>query len=210
MIDPTQSATVHIVDDEVDIRDALALLLKAERYRTREYDNADEFLSQYDGSDSANAVVLMDVRMPGTNGLAAHEQLRDRHIYTPLVFMSGHGDIAMAVKAIQKGAFSFLEKPFNDSELLDVVSEATEQAARATANANATADSQRSLDSLTARERDVMYAVCGGHANKVVARQLGLSPRTVEIHRARIFHKFNVDNAQQLVRQLMAANLLDN
>ncbi|MEM7377991.1 MAG: response regulator [Pseudomonadota bacterium] len=209
MTDPMPSVTVHIVDDEADIRDALALLLKAERYSTREYDSADDFLARYDGGDSAHAVVLMDVRMPGTNGLAAHEQLRARHVYTPLVFMSGHGDIAMAVKAIQKGAFSFLEKPFNDSELLDVVAEASEQAERASATAHATADAQRSLDSLTARERDVMYGVCAGHANKVVARQLGLSPRTVEIHRARVFHKFNVDNAQQLVRQLMAANLLD-
>ncbi|MEM6987314.1 MAG: response regulator [Pseudomonadota bacterium] len=209
MTDLTPPLMVHIVDDEADIRDALALLLKSEGYDTREYDCADDFLARYDGSDSARAVVLMDVRMPGTNGLAAHEQLRAKHIHTPLVFMSGHGDIAMAVKAIQKGAFSFLEKPFNDSELLDVVGEAGEQAAHASAVAHATADAQRNLDSLTARERDVMYGVCAGHANKVVARQLGLSPRTVEIHRARVFHKFNVDNAQQLVRQLMAANLLD-
>lgn len=210
MTDATSPVMIHIVDDEADIRDALALLLRSEQYSTTEYASADDFLARYDGADSARAVVLMDVRMPGTNGLAAHEQLRARHCYTPVVFMSGHGDIAMAVKAIQKGAFSFLEKPFNDSELLDVVAEAGESAERASAAADATADAQRSLDSLTARERDVMHGVCAGHANKVVARQLGLSPRTVEIHRARVFHKFNVDNAQQLVRQLMAANLLDS
>ena len=147
--------------------------------------------------------------MPGTSGLVAHQTMMSRGWLAPVVFMSGHGDIQMAVNAIQKGAFSFLEKPFNDSDLLEVVAEAGEAAARRTAEAHHKADVQRNLESLTARERDVMQAVCGGHANKIIARQLGLSPRTVEIHRARVFHKFDVDNAQQLVRQLMAANLLD-
>ncbi len=210
MTEATTPITVHIVDDEADIRDALALLLNAERYRTAVYENADDFISRYDNSQCAHAVVLMDVRMPGTSGLVAHQTMMARGWMVPVVFMSGHGDIQMAVNAIQKGAFSFLEKPFNDSELLEVVAEAGEAAAQRTAEADLKACAERNLESLTARERDVMLAVCAGHANKIIARQLGLSPRTVEIHRARVFHKFDVDNAQQLVRQLMAAKLLDN
>ncbi len=210
MTESTPPITVHIVDDEADIRDALALLLKGEQYNTEIYPTADDFLERYEDCQSAHAVVLMDVRMPGTNGLAAHQQLIARDCSVPVVFMSGHGDIQMAVNAIQKGAFSFLEKPFNDSDLLEVVAEAGEHAARSSAEAHHKADVKRNLESLTARERDVMLAVCAGHANKIIARQLGLSPRTVEIHRARVFHKFDVDNAQQLVRQLMAAKLLDN
>lgn len=199
-----ENATVHIVDDDAEIRAAVAMLLGAEGYQVQEHDDGASFLAEYQPDN--HSVVLMDVRMPTMDGLAVQAEMQARAWRLPLVFISGHGDIPMAIEAVRRGALDFLQKPFTDSLLLKAVRLAIESLPQSSELRSV----DEALDSLTDREREVMYAVCEGHANKVIARLLGVSPRTVEIHRSRVLHKLEVQNAQQLVRRLMAAGKLES
>jgi len=192
---------VFIVDDDEAVRDSLRLLLKSVGLNPVTLASAHEFLEVYD-PDQPGCVVL-DVRMPQMSGLEVQEQLNLRGAIVPVIFITGHGDIPMAVEAMQAGAFDFLQKPFRDQDLIDRI-----QRALAKDRANRDYLSQRGqvrerLESLTPREREVLTLVIAGRQNKIMAADLGVSQRTVEIHRSRVMEKMGATSLAQLVRMMM-------
>lgn len=201
--DVQSPGTVFVVDDDDDVRDALELLLLAEGLPSRSFAGAADFLEAYEPSFSG--CLVLDVRMPGMSGLELQERLRERAAVLPILFVTGHGDVPMAVRALRAGAFDFLEKPYDDQELLDRVREALEIGGRARRNREERAAVRRRLDTLTPRETEVMELVVEGCANKVVAGRLQLSQRTVEIHRAKVMEKMQASSLAHLVRMVMLA-----
>jgi len=188
---------LHIVDDEEVIRDALAWLAQSRGLAARGYPGGQEFLNASDAvPDPAGDCVLLDVRMPGMNGIAVFDQLVARGLLPrlPVIFLTGHGDVPMAVDSLKRGAFDFFEKPFNDNQLMDRV----EQALAASRQAGDAAAVRARLATLSAREREVLDLILSGKMNKVVADKLGISMRTVEVHRAHIFDKMQVKTAVEL------------
>jgi len=193
-----QEPCVFVVDDEEDVRDAISLLVSSVGLNAETYATARAFLEACDGSRPG--CVILDVRLPGMNGLEAQRALRERGVQLPIIFISGHGDIPMAVRAVQNGALDFLEKPFRDDALLDCVNRAIELDREARAQESARQDIEAKLETLTPREVDVLERLIDGKVNKIIARELDVSTRTVEIHRARVLHKMGADNVSQLVR----------
>jgi len=195
------SATqAHLVDDDEAIRDALAWLLKSRGTPCTTYTCAEEFLTAW-SPDTAGCLVL-DMRMPGMSGLDLFEALLERGSRLPVIFLTGHGDVPMAVAALKKGAFDFFEKPLNDNALATRIGEAIDHDARQRA-ANATVDSVNSrISRLTTRERQIMELVLAGKFNKVIADELNISMRTVEVHRANLFDKMQVKTAVELANLL--------
>ncbi|MBQ5949018.1 MULTISPECIES: response regulator transcription factor [unclassified Massilia] len=187
---------LHIVDDEEVVRDALAWLAQSRGLEARGYPGGQEFLDQLRQPDEGGDCVLLDVRMPGMNGIAVFDQLVTRGLLPrlPVIFLTGHGDVPMAVDSLKRGAFDFFEKPFNDNMLMDRV----EEALGASRKAAASAVVQARLATLSAREREVLDLILAGMMNKVVADKLGISMRTVEVHRAHIFDKMQVKTAVEL------------
>jgi two-component system response regulator DctR len=188
---------LHIVDDEDVIRDALAWLAQSRGIAARGYCGGGAFLDGIETRiDVEGDCVLLDVRMPGMNGVAVFDQLVARGLLArlPVIFLTGHGDVPMAVDSLKRGAFDFFEKPFNDNQLIDRV----EQAMASSRAAHAAAEVQVRLASLSAREREVLDLILAGKMNKVVADKLGISMRTVEVHRAHIFDKMQVKTAVEL------------
>jgi two-component system response regulator DctR len=187
---------LHIVDDEDVIRDSLAWLAQSRGIRARGYASAQAFLDQAGDFDPDGDCVLLDVRMPDMNGVAVFDQLSARGLTgrLPVIFLTGHGDVPMAVDTLKRGAFDFCEKPFNDNLLMDRVEEALAQSRQA----GEAAAVQSRLASLSAREREVLDLILAGKLNKVVADKLGISMRTVEVHRAHIFDKMQVKTAVEL------------
>lgn len=194
--------TIFVVDDEADVRDSVSLLMRSAGLAVESFATAHEFL--HAGAWQRPGCVVLDVRMPGLSGLAAQQQLLERGIALPVIFISGHGDISMAVRAVRAGALDFLEKPFSDQALLDCVHKALGTDARNRALAAAEAQVERKLKTLTPREWDVMAKLIEGKVNKIIARELDVSTRTVEIHRARVLHKMGVNNVSQLVRVVLS------
>ena len=200
-------AKVFLVDDDAGVRDALAWLLRTRRLLSEGYDSGDAFLTEV-GSWSREpgmpCCVLLDVRMPGTSGLALFEHLLTLpwQACMPVIFLSGHADVPTAVDAVKRGAFDFCEKPFSDNALVDRVEQALHQSAQVLAQRQAQRAVQQRLDSLTERERDVMQLVVEGLPNKLVADQLNISVRTVEVHRSRVFDKMGVKSAVELANAL--------
>ncbi|MES2899033.1 MAG: response regulator [Pseudomonadota bacterium] len=188
---------LHIVDDEDVIRDALAFLAQSRGIPARCHATAQAFLDQAGSQfDPDGDCVLLDVRMPDINGVAVFNQLAERGLTArlPVIFLTGHGDVPMAVDTLKRGAFDFFEKPFNDNLLMDRVG----QAMAVSREAGAAALVQARLASLSGREREVLDLILAGKMNKVVADQLGISMRTVEVHRAHIFDKMQVKTAVEL------------
>jgi two-component system response regulator DctR len=188
---------LHIVDDEDVIRDALAWLAASRGIAARSYASAQEFLDAIKAPfDSGGDCILLDVRMPGMNGVALFDELAVKGLSArlPVIFLTGHGDVPMAVDTLKRGAFDFYEKPFNDNALMDRVEEAL-ASSRAAA---VVAEVQVRLASLSAREREVLDLILEGKMNKVVADKLNISMRTVEVHRAHIFDKMQVKTAVEL------------
>jgi len=188
---------LHIVDDEEVMRDALAWLAQSRAIPARAHASAAAFLDAAGNSfDTEGDCVLLDVRMPDINGVAVFDQLAARGLTArlPVIFLTGHGDVPMAVDTLKRGAFDFFEKPFNDNALMDRV----QQALASSRAAGAAAEVQARLDSLSAREREVLDLILAGMMNKVVADKLGISMRTVEVHRAHIFDKMQVKTAVEL------------
>jgi len=187
---------LHIVDDEDVICDSLAWLAQSRGIRARSYASAQGFLDQLGGFDPDGDCVLLDVRMPDLNGVAVFDQLSARGLTArlPVIFLTGHGDVPMAVDTLKRGAFDFCEKPFNDNLLMDRV----EQALAQSRQAGAAAAVQSRLASLSAREREVLELILAGKLNKVIADKLGISMRTVEVHRAHILDKMQVKTAVEL------------
>jgi two-component system, LuxR family, response regulator DctR len=188
---------LHIVDDEEVIRDSLAWLARSRGIAACSYDSAQRFLSEIDGRfDPDGDCILLDVRMPDTNGVAVFDLLAGRGLAQrmPVIFLTGHGDVPMAVDTLKRGAFDFFEKPFNGNQLMDRV----EQALAGSRQAGAVAAIRAREATLSAREREVLELILAGKMNKVIADKLGISMRTVEVHRAHIFDKMKVKTAVEL------------
>ncbi|MCR6631700.1 MAG: response regulator [Magnetospirillum sp.] len=192
--------TVFIVDDDEAIRDALTWLLQSRGVEARAFASAEEFLGRW--TPDMAGCLLLDIRMSGMSGLDLFDRLRDVQSRIPVIFLTGHGDVPMAVGALKKGARDFVEKPFNDNELVDRVIEALEWDDRRRADEADTATLAARLDQLTARERQVMDLVLAGKLNKVIADELGITMRTVEVHRAHVFEKMEVKTAVELAQLL--------
>ena len=189
--------TVCIVDDDEAVRESLRILFFANGYQSHLFESADVFL---DCSEPPEVdVFLLDLRMPGTDGMELHEIMIDAGMTTPVIFITGHGDIPLAVSAIQKGASGFLTKPFEEGELLEKVSSAVEQNRSQKAKHKRINELQTLLNELTPRETDVLSGIVKGRSNKQVAQDLNISPRTVEIHRARVMEKTGADSVARLV-----------
>ena len=195
-------STLYIVDDDQAIRHAMELLMRSVGLDYAIFHSADEFLETYT-SDRAGCLVL-DIRMPGLGGLELQEKLNELGSSLPIIFITGHGDVPMAVEAMQKGAFDFIQKPFRDQELLDGISEAvkTDQERRSVREEKAEVLSR--IEKLTNREQEVLNLVVTGKPNKVIAYELGVSQRTVEIHRARVMEKMQAKSLADLVRMHLA------
>jgi FixJ family two-component response regulator len=200
-------ASVFVVDDDDAVRNSLRLLLKSVGLPTVAFASAREYLDSWHPAQPG--CLVLDVRMPGMSGLELQEELNRRGAIIPVIFISGHGDIPMAVEAIQHGAFDFLQKPFRDQDLIDRV-----QRALAADHANRQSLAQQDVlrqryGSLTPREQEVLVLVTKGKANKVMAGDLDISQRTVEIHRARVMEKMGAQSLAQLVRMAMDLDLPD-
>jgi two-component system, LuxR family, response regulator FixJ len=189
--------TVFVVDDDEAVRGALRMLLQSMGLRTAVFSNAAAFLDVVDGVHSG--CVLLDIRMPVMSGLELFDQLLSRGVHLPVIFITGHGDVPMAVRAVKKGAFDFLQKPFNDQELLDRVNDALREDTRRLARKVEQQGLQTRYERLTPREREIMERVVGGQANKAIAIDLKLSERTVELHRAHVMEKMEVRSLAELV-----------
>lgn len=197
-------ATVFIVDDDDAVRSSLRLLLKSVGLQATAFPSARDYLAAWD-PDQPGCLIL-DVRMPGMSGLELQEELNRRGAIVPVIFITGHGDIPMAVEAMQHGAFDFLQKPFRDQDLIDRIQKATERDAANRAQLREKELIRARFESLTPREREVLTLVTSGKANKVMAGDLGVSQRTVEIHRARVMEKMHAASLAQLVRMVMDLN----
>lgn len=195
--------TIFVIDDDDAVRDALDMLIRSVGLRVETFSSAMEFLE--DHSSQRRGCLLVDIRMPGMSGLDLQEHLHQRGSSLPLIFITGHGDVQMAVRAMRRGAFDFLLKPFHDQELLDRIHQALELDSYRRDEQELLHDIQQRLDCLSPRERQVMDLVVQGHANKVVASRLELSQRTVELHRAKVMEKMKVSSLAQLVRLAMRA-----
>ena len=192
--------TVCIIDDDEAIRESLRLLLYANGFNSVAYASADDFLA--DPNPPRFDCMLLDIRMPGTDGLELFAILNRRHLPWPVVFITGHGDIPLAVSAIKQGAFDFLTKPFQEGELLDRVRAAVAQFQAEREHRLELQELQARVDACTPRERDVMRLLARGLPNKGIADALGISPRTVEIHRAHVMEKMEADSLPALVRMV--------
>jgi len=194
---------VHVVDDDEAVRESLRLLIRSMGLPVRTYASGAEFLGVW--SDDPPGCLVLDIRMPGMSGLDLQQQLNARHSILPIIFITGHGDVPMAVEAMQAGALDFIQKPFRDQDLLDRIGQALERDAanrRLLVEHNAL---RARLESLTPRETQVLRLVVAGRANKVIAGDLNLSQRTVEIHRSRVMEKMRAQSLAQLVRMVLAA-----
>lgn len=192
--------TVHVVDDDGAIRDALAWLLGSVGLTSRTWPSAEAFLAGHE--PAAPGCLVLDIRMEGMSGIELFDALAAAGSTLPVIFLTGHGDVPLAVAALKKGAFDFVEKPFNDNQLVDLVREALRRDLAGRSEKAAEASIAARIESLTAREREVMDGVLRGLPNKAIADELGLAMRTVEVHRARLFEKMEVRSAVELSRVL--------
>ncbi len=192
--------TTHIVDDDPAVRDALQWLLKSRGVTSHAWDSAPVFLSAA-GPDLCGCL-LLDVRMPGMSGIELFDRLRAIGCKLPVIFLTGHGDVPMAVQALKDGAFDFIEKPYDDNALVDKVLAAIEHDAKRCAQANSIRALRHKLEQLTQREQEVMQMILAGKLNKVIADDLGIAMRTVEVHRSHIFEKMQVRSAVELSQLL--------
>jgi two-component system response regulator DctR len=200
-------ARIFLVDDDHSVRDALSWLLRTRRLLSEGFDSAEAFLAEignWPDGPSVPTCVLLDVRMPGMSGLALFEHLLALpwQPAMPVIFLSGHADVPTAVDAVKRGAFDFCEKPFSDNALVDRIEQALARSAEELAQRRTQQDMQARVDNLTDRERDVMRLVVEGLPNKLVADQLNISVRTVEVHRSRVFDKMGVKSAVELANAL--------
>jgi FixJ family two-component response regulator len=193
-----QPATVYVVDDDSAVRDALKLLFKSIGLPVSTFESGEDFLSSQ--SKCGAGCVLLDVRMPGMGGPALQRELTKRGSLLPIIFITGHGDVSMAVEAMQHGAFDFVEKPFHDQALIDCVQRAIQHNAQAQSQLFELRNLRDRFESLTPREREVLDHIAHGSSNKIVAYNLHISQRTVEIHRARLMEKMGAPSLASLVR----------
>jgi two-component system response regulator FixJ len=197
--------TVVVVDDDADVRDSLQALLKSAGYKARLFDSAKALLDEFRSEEAG--CIIADIRMPDMDGLTLQAELTVRKNQLPVIIITGHGDVPLAVKAMKAGALDFIEKPFDDERLLDSVRRALDRT-REERNqaAHAQAVTER-LAALTPREMDVLKLLIAGHPNKVVAHELSISPRTVEVHRGHLMEKMEARSLSDLVRMALSAGI---
>jgi two-component system response regulator FixJ len=193
---------IFVVDDDADIRDSMRMLLEVAGFKVRSFTSAKHFLAD---DHPKTGCLIADIRMPDMSGLELQEEVTRRHIDLPVIIITGHGDVPLAVQAMKSGAIDFLEKPFSDDMILGSVRRALEVGSRARGRAAETKAAKDLLAALTPRERGVLDKLVQGRSNKVVAYELGISPRTVEIHRAHIMNKMEASSLSDLVRLVLAA-----
>jgi two-component system response regulator FixJ len=197
--------TVHIVDDDAGVRSALTMLMRSAGFAVEGYDSANRFLER--AAALVPGCVLLDVRMPGLNGLELQRELTSRGIALPVVVMTGHGDISTAVQAMKAGAVDFVEKPFDDEQILRLVEEALARGGADYRRSREAADAGQLVDQLSQRERDVLERLVAGRSNKLIAFDLGISPRTVEIYRANMMEKLKARTVSEAVRIALLAGV---
>ena len=195
--------SVYIVDDDSAVRDSLRMLLESAGHRVCGFDAARAFLSD---AKMDQGCLIVDIRMPGMSGLELQEELVRRNIALPVIVITGHGDVPLAVRAMTAGAVDFIEKPFDDQRMLDSVERALLIGNQKRSRAGEAQAARDLLSLLTPRERDVFDQLVKGHPNKIVAHELGISPRTVEIHRANVMDKLQARNLSDIVRTALAAD----
>jgi two-component system response regulator FixJ len=195
---PSEKGTVHIIDDDDALRESLAFLLRTARIDVASYSSAAAFLEEIPGATLS--CVITDVRMPGMSGIDLLKRLREMKIDVPVIVITGHGDVPLAVEAMKIGAVDFLEKPFDDEVLLASVKAAIERRGGDTKRSAERAEIESKLAALSNRERDVLGGLVAGRANKQIAFDLGISPRTVEIYRANLMNKMQAGSLSDLVR----------
>jgi FixJ family two-component response regulator len=196
-----QEPTVFVVDDDPSVADAIRLLLRSVGLPSEAFGSGKDFLESYD--PERPGCLVLDVRMPGMSGLDLQARLKEMGSTLPIIFVTAHGDVPMAVDAVKAGALDFVQKPFRDQELLDKIQEALEVDAHRRVQIRDLTEIQTRLESLTPREFEVMELVVVGKPNKNIARALGISQRTVEIHRARVMEKMQVRSVSMLVQLVM-------
>lgn len=201
----SNSLTVYVVDDDASVRDALELFLRTVGENVRTFESGDAFLDEY--SPDWRGCILLDIQMPGTSGVDVQEKLIERSCTMPIIFVTGNADVPMAVEAMHQGAFDFIQKPYRDEELMERISQAMETHRQTQDEAEYRQSIRNRIETLTPREREVMQHVVSGAANKVVAMDLGLSQRTVEVHRSRVMEKMGARSLAELVRMSMSAPL---
>ncbi len=189
---------VFIIDDDEAVRDSMSMLLETMDLPHLCFSSAIEFLDSYDGSQ--RGCLVLDIRMPGMNGLELQQRLKEREAHLPVIFITGHGDIPMAVEAMREGALDFMRKPIREQDLLDRIQEALNYEAGIRGAMFDREQIMQKLSSLTVREREVFERVADGHANKVIGIDLGISERTVEVHRSQVMKKLKVSSLAQLVK----------
>ncbi len=193
-----QNVTIHIVDDDPSMLNYLSDLVATINYKSKTYDNANEFLSTY--NDDGIGCLILDLRLPGINGLELHQQLTDNNIDLPVIMISGFGDVSTAVKAMKAGVLDFLEKPFKGQELLDLIHNAVSKHKDDRRKNNSQNITLERINSLTKREKEVMEHVVTGMLNKDIAKKLEISVKTVEVHRANVMDKMAASSVADLVR----------
>ncbi len=201
---PPTASTVYIVDDDEAVRDSLRWLLEANTYRVKSFASAEAFLAEY--REDQAGILIVDVRMPGMSGLQLQEELLARKSHMPVVFITGHGDVPMAVNTMKKGAIDFLEKPFNETDLRDTVSRMFEIANENLQKQQSKRAHEAMLGKLTAREQQVLERIVAGRLNKQIADDLGISIKTVEAHRANIMEKLQVTTVADLMKVALAGD----
>jgi len=191
-------STVFVVDDDAELRESLGWLLESAGLRVKSYSTAQEFLAQYESDEPG--CLLLDVRMPGLSGLDLQEELKRRGVPPPIIIMTGHARVPIAVRALKGGAIDFIQKPFSDQALLERIRQAIDLDRRTRLVRMECTKFAELLTYLTPREREVMDLVIAGKPNKIIAADLGISPKTVEIHRGRVMEKMEVESVAELVR----------
>ena len=201
----TDDATIFVVDDDESVRDSLQFLLESDGYEVKAFESAVAFLDSE--PTVTRGCIILDLRMPKMDGLELLDHLKSRQNQLPVVMVTDHGDIPMAVKAMKMGALDFIEKPFTDDVLMESVWRAIDVCDRNQTRDESVAEITARMDKLTPRERDVLEQLVIGRPNKLIGYELGISPRTVEIHRARVMEKMNTRSLSELVRMAMLVGL---
>jgi two-component system, LuxR family, response regulator FixJ len=202
MAQDRKSGAVYVVDDDPDVRDSLLMLLEASGYNVKSFDSAQAFLASE--APRLPGCLIVDVRMPGMGGLELQGHLKAQNSPISVVVMTGHAEIPLAVQAMKAGAVDFLEKPLDETSLLDGVQRALQHVSQANHDAAAVQKIEERIAQLTQREKEVLDLIVAGKANKVIAYELSISPRTVEIHRARVMDKTGARNLAELVRMVLS------
>ena len=200
--------TVYVVEDDEAVRDSLELLLKSDGKPVSTYENANTFLKDY--SEKMAGCIVLDIRMPGMDGMELQKKLNEKHSILPIIFVTGHGDVPMAVDAMKEGAVDFIQKPYREEALLQKIEAALEQDREQRKTLGEKQEILRRVKSLTPREHEIMDRMIAGQANKVIAIELEISQRTVEIHRSRVMHKMGTHSLAHLVRMVLSVkDLID-